>query len=336
MRSFLKTLFVIVFSLLIYSCTEAPKPIEITGLENHVNPQYKFSIDYPENWESQEQVNGLAVFSIPTAKKRFAKYDALGMPIAKLQVRVLELDSGQTIDSVIVGRQIFGPDYYEKPVELTIDNTKAYSIKYGFELNDGIFGGIMYVALKDSACATIVQFESFGNSFDFYKSKIDSIVRDMTLASTPPPRSEGDTLYVTEELPLPSSKLIKKSGKGYSIKIPDNFSATKESSTSMKYEGTRRGDSYIRVEVLDASKSKNLKKIANQNAKAVGSTAKETRLSGQKSFIVEYNASKEIKRRMYYTIKGDKLYRIVMDWFVGEEKDYLPVFEKSVKTFKLK
>ena len=46
--------------------------------------------------------------------------------------------------------------------------------------------------------------------------------------------------------------------------------------------------------------------------------------------------SKTVKRRMYYLIGGENLYQLSIDWFVGEEAQYLPIFEKSVNTFKVK
>ena len=43
-----------------------------------------------------------------------------------------------------------------------------------------------------------------------------------------------------------------------------------------------------------------------------------------------------VKGKVWFAMKGDKMYRITINWFTGEEKDFLPIFEKSVASFKFK
>lgn len=316
-----------------FACDKAPEIPEMGELKEFTHPQYNFQIKYPDNWSSNETINTFASFSIPEARSRFAKYDGLGQPVAKIYLSVEKIDSMKTIDTVIKRKSsIFTPEVYEAPAKTTIDGQEATRLRYSFPLNDGDFVGEFYIAAADSQTVTILQFEAFGGAFEKYHAKFDEIASSMILARTPEKRT-GDTIFTTEELDPPSSTLKTISGDNYTIQIPENF---KKGKSAGMYEGERRGDSYIKVETFDASKNKNLKKIAENNAKNVNSTAKSLKLGGADAYVVEYAPTGTIKRRMYYTIGGDTLYRITVDWFTGEEDLYLPVFEKSVKTFKAK
>jgi hypothetical protein len=117
----------------------------------------------------------------------------------------------------------------------------------------------------------------------------------------------------------------------------DNFKAeiTKASNTvySRNFTGDRRADCNIRVDVREA-KSTNLKKIAEENQATIAGASKvnSTKIGGKEAYFVNYNATKDVKGRIYYILNDNKLYQVSLTWFIGEEKDYLPVFEKSVNS----
>jgi hypothetical protein len=49
---------------------------------------------------------------------------------------------------------------------------------------------------------------------------------------------------------------------------------------------------------------------------------------------MEWKPRKDVKGKVYFAKSGDKIFRISMNWFVPEEKNYLPIFEKSIGTIK--
>ncbi len=109
----------------------------------------------------------------------------------------------------------------------------------------------------------------------------------------------------------------------------------KDAIYSINYSGERRADCNIQVDVLDASKQNKLDKIVEDNrAKYKNAKPKDVKIGGVAAKVMDYSFAKDVKSRVYFTIKDDKLYRITMNWFKGEEKDYLPIFEKSIKSFK--
>ena len=73
-------------------------------------------------------------------------------------------------------------------------------------------------------------------------------------------------------------------------------------------------------------------KACNDNSG--GAAGKKTKFGGTEAYVMNYKASGKVKGRVWFALKNDKLYRVMLNWFVGEEKDFLPPFEKSVKSFK--
>jgi hypothetical protein len=87
--------------------------------------------------------------------------------------------------------------------------------------------------------------------------------------------------------------------------------------------------------VIDATKQKSLKKIVDENSpKYKNAKPVDTKIGGQPAYVMSYSFRKDDLSRVYYVLKGNKLYKITMNWFKGEEQDYLPIFEKSIASIK--
>lgn len=336
------TLAIISLTLLLNSCKKEvetkPAP-EIENLVKYKDEASGLSILYPEGWEMNSTTGkGMYAFSIPEAKSRFTRYSGFGDPVARLQLNTMKIDSTRSFDEAVSGKMIFDTSVYIGPEYIMIeDSIKAVSYEYSFPLNDGQFKGKLIAATKDSLLVTIFRFESFGGTYQKYQAEIDKMIGSIALAVKP---ETSDTVFVEQELPLPSTNLVTKTGKGYSIKIPDNFKAGKYQTAgpyARKYEGERRADSYVVVEVLKNSK-KNLQKIVELNAKQMKQKdVDQVKVNGQDAFMFEYDTRPgKNKRRIYFLKKGDTPYRLIVDWAVEEEREYLPIFEKVINSFKMK
>jgi hypothetical protein len=339
MKKFYAIFFTALISIMILaSCDQGPKPVEIGELKTYSDPATKFSILYPSNWNQQSVAGARFVaFSHDQVRRRFNQYDSQGFPGAKIDVMVVVLDSTKNLDSVIAGSKIFDPSLYET-APTTVGGVEGKKLSYSFELEDGMFNGLMIFATKDGGRATVLSFETFAGTYDIYKEKFDEIIASLQLAETP--RQTIDTVFQTEEAEPPSMTLAERSGDGFSIGIPDNFGAENigKSTGALKswsFLGKRRGDSFIKIETFDASKSKDLKKIVEENKSFFGNgTPQKTTLGGKESYRIDYKPAGKVKGKVWFAISGDKLYRVVINWFVDEEAAFLPPFEKSVQSFK--
>lgn len=328
-----------VFAILSACGNKYGNPVDIADLKEYKDDVTEFSIKYPSNWvTSRVQGKRYAVFSSNEAMARFSRYDAVGFPGAKLDLNVIMLDSAVTIDSVANLSKLFSPELY-KQEDITLDGVPAKKFTYSFELEDGMFYGEMYIATKDNQAATIFNIEAFADTWDKYKESFGQIVSSMKLATAPKPFvPEVVNVEVAEDPASPN--LVEKSGPGYRIMISDNFNSTRGTAggviASNNYIGKRRADCNIQVDVIDASESKNLKKIVEENKASYknSGTIQNTKLGGSEAMMFTYQPTGKVKGRLYFAIKGDRLFRITMHWFTDEEASYLPVFEKSVNSIK--
>lgn len=327
-------LFIVV---LLSSCGEKKHIVEIKELATYEDPVMGFSIKYPTNWEIQKYPGDrFLAFTTKTVIKRFRTFDPEGEAGAKIELLAIKLAEGQTIDSVMAKKQ-FTPETYSKPTKVVIDGVEAFKQTYEFPLGDGVFQGEIYYAQKDPQVVTVISFEAFGSTFENYKSSFDQILNSVKLAFIP--QVAPDTVKKVVEAPPPSSNFVEYKGEGFSIKIPDNFDVRNpkvgNALKSYQYIGERRLDCDIRVDIFDASKQTNLEKIVEDNkARHKNTDPKPTTISGEKAYYFEYSPIQNVKSRVYYAVHNNKLYRITLNWFVGEEQLYKPVFEKSLSSFK--
>ncbi len=320
----------------ISSCGEQKKIVEINELDTYKDQVTGFAIKYPKNWKSHNNL-GERFLSLTTkdAIGRFKTYSTEGVAGAKIDFQVIRLTNGQTLDT-IMSKKYFQSNIYSAPEKVKIDGVEGFKQTYKFPLADGQFEGEIYYAQKDSNLLAVINFEAFADLFDTYRPKFKEILASVVLPVIKDVKS--DTIKQIQEADPPSQNLVTYNGSGFSIKVPDNFDVKKPNNSSYKFEGERRGDCYIMIDITDASKQSNLDKIVKDNkAKFGGKDAKSTSLGGQKAYVFQYSPGGRISRKAYFAVKDKKLYRIIVDWNRVEDKDlFIPVFNKCVASFKFK
>ncbi|TAL68615.1 MAG: hypothetical protein EPN82_10070 [Bacteroidetes bacterium] len=328
----------LIIPLILWDCSPKAEPEEITGMTFYEDAAVKFSIKHPQNWIVQAVPGSRVIFySSKGAKDRFInKYEAEGKAGAKIDVYAKKLDSGKTLEDFMASTKLFDAKTYSKPVKVKIDGVDGFKQTYSFELNDGTMDGEVYYATKDGKYATAVIFEAFAGTLHGYHKYLEEMLASVKLAYEP---EEKKPELVLVEADPPSQTLTTMGGEGYTIMIPDNFTSStgkaKDAIGSRNYIGDRRADCNIQIDVIDATKQQNLKKIVDDNkAKYGNSTPSATSLGGQSAYVFSYTPGRNVQSRVYFVIKGNKLFRITMNWFKGEEASYLPVFEKSIKSIK--
>lgn len=329
-------IFVIVAGIFISSCGEKKKVVEIDGLATYKDPATGFAIKYPKNWKSTNTI-GTRFFSYttPDILSRFKTYTADGPAGAKIDFQVIELNDSLTFDKVM-DKKFFQKSIYSAPEKVTIDGVEGVKQTYSFPLSDGKVEGEIYYAQKDSSLVAVINFETFADLFDHYRPKFKEILNSVVLPEIK--KAKSDTIKKVVEAAPPSNNLVTYSNDGFSIKIPDNFDVKKPKAGSFKFEGERRGDCYIIIDITDASKQSNLDKIVKDNtAKFGGKAPKPTTLGGVKAYVFHYSPARHMDRKVYFAVKNKKLYRIIVDWNTVEDKGlFYPIFMKCVQSFKFK
>lgn len=315
----------------LFACGNKAEIDSVKDMNTYQDPAVKFELQYPSNWEKRTVPSArFLCFSNTNVKSRFVKYDRLGASGAKIEVLITKLDSAVTMDTII-NNKLFKKKIYSAPQKFTIDGIDGVKQTYEFPLNDGLFHGEVYYATKDNKLATTIFFEAFADTYKAYKKTFDDILKTFKLAVEP--EAKADTIYQTTEAEPPSKTIRTMNGNGFSIGIPDNFNKERG-----MYMGKKRGDSYIKVDVFDASKTKDLAKLVNENKKKLSGASGPSSLTinGAKAMKLAYNPSGNVAGEMYFILKNKKLYRITLNWFKGEAKDFKPIFQKCAMTFKIK
>jgi hypothetical protein len=138
---------------------------------------------------------------------------------------------------------------------------------------------------------------------------------------------------------LPSDATSDYNGKLFSMQYPDNYeveTAPKGNNEEVFALRGRRRDCSIRVDVFGAQKL-TVEKVVEQNkAKYPGATAGKATVGGNPAITLNYTPAKEIERRVYFSVKNDKVYRIMMDLYKPQHDIYGPAYDKVISSFKIK
>ena len=310
--------------------------VEVKELVPYTDQTFSLSINYPINWVTRKVEKGFVAYSSQDGISRFESFDPEGYAGARIFIYAVELKDEITFDTV-VNSKTFAENCYGPLESVVIDGINGKKQSYQFELTDGMFNGDIYFAAKDTKFATVIKFEAFGGSYKDYKPAFDKILSSIKLAVMP--TKKVDTITKITEQPLPSQNLAQVKGDGFVISIPDNFDTqhpkVAKVINSYRYIGERRADSEIRIDIIDASKNKKLQKIVDDNKVShQNAVPQKVTFAGQEAFVFTYSPVAKVMSKVYYTIKGDRLYRITMNWSTDEKDVYLPIFEKSMNSFK--
>jgi len=321
------------------SCQPREDSFPVDDLKLHKDDVRMFEILLPTNWFSQK-VPGQLVVAYP-AKDMASRFQTFGKGRAgaKIELRVMLVDSTRTIDSVVKNSKlefVDGLDRY-KVEATTFGGKPGKKLSVEFPQEDGIYRADTYIAEQDSVI-TVLTLASFGGTFDDYDEHFERILGSVKLATKEKVIPKVDTAAPRGPEP-PSDTLRMYSAPEFGIQIPQNFDGTKGKSSglsSMSFAGSRL-DCTIQVDVFDASKQKNLDKIAEQNKGAYGGASpKATTIGGNRAVYFSYNPTPQVAARAYFTVKGDRMFRVTINWYKPEESVYLPIFEKCVSTMSLK
>lgn len=313
------------------------EPAQIESLEMYTDNIMNFGIKHPANWQKAIEPGKRAVFFSDNAViQRFVNYDVEGPSGAKIQISVQPLTG--TLEEALNASKAFESSVYSAPEDITLGGQPGKKITYSFELNDGKMQGEKYIAARDST-VTLVEIEAFSSTFDTLRPKFQEMIGSVQLGYKTAMPTVDTVSTAPADTFKPASEVRAFKGNGYTMSIPDNFSSTpaKSSGTlsSTKFKGMGGpADSFIQVDVLDASKQKDLSKIIEQNKKVYRvNDATQTTVGGQKAYYLNYTGAKDVNSRAYFVVKGDKLYRITLNWYRPEQSIFLPAFEKAVSSF---
>jgi len=321
--------------LLLIGCSKKPMTADIAGWEHFQDPYFKVQFTIPQGWQKVTEGTKVSFYTSQDALQKF--YDPTaqaGKDGAQISVKYEKVDTLKPLETYMddLKNDLTASGYTVHSVEPSkIEDALASTISYSGRFDEkNKISVIRTLAIKDSMLYT-VSYEAFNDFFEPYKVVVDSFFASVQL---PKPK------VVPTNPAIPSTEFDKFSNSILDVSYPNNFETvspppTGEVQFMLQIQGYRQ-DSNILIDVRPAKKL-TVDKVVEQNAKLFKVTSKgETTIDGLKAPYLIYSPAKEIERRVYFVVKNDKVYRIILTYYQPDRKVYLPAFEKAVASIRIK
>jgi hypothetical protein len=307
----------------------------ISGWEKNQDPYFKVRFDYPKGWFKGGESGKISFTTSEAAVGKFFDPTSKDAPDgAQIVVSYEKPDTLKTLDAFVADDRtdLTASGFNLKPIEpATVDGAAALKFEYNGRWNDKVsISATRVFILKDSVLYKAVLW-AFNDYYLPYRPAIDTFIATAEL-----PKAKA--AKVDES--LPSTTYDTYQGDVLSIQYPNNFTPTTPAPKGkvqfmLMIQGYRI-DTNLLIDVRPAEKL-TLEKVVEQNAKTYKATSTgETTIDGQKAHYLSYSASKNVASRVYFIVKNDKFYRIIVNYFEPSKKDFLPAFEKSIASIRIK
>jgi hypothetical protein len=179
-----------------------------------------------------------------------------------------------------------------------------------------------------------VQYAAFNDLVEGYKVAFDTLVNSVVL---PKPRLRGQA---AADPSIPSDEVEKYANDYFSLTYPSNYSPNvgkpgKDMQFTIQFKAYR-SDCYINIDIL-AAKKLTLEKVVDQNAKKINVLSKgNANIGGDRSIYLADVPVKGVTRRIYFVVKNDKIYRVIVTYASSMESSFLPAFQKSLASLHIK
>jgi hypothetical protein len=332
-NTFLSVLTLFVF----FGCAkEPPEPVKIEAWERHQEPYFKAHFSYPKGWHMLSEGNKISFYSTPEAVEKFYDPTAKGRIGIQLMVSFEKMDPMMPLDQYMASwkSDMENSGYTIESTESKIvDSIATTQVHYKGSFDERTtLEAIRATAIKDTTLYTIY-YAAFNELFAPNRFLFDSLLASVTFYR-PKPTASG-----MEEM-KPAATFTEFSNNFLSVSYPSNFetffpSPKGGSEFSLELRGYRV-DCTIHIDVLPA-KGLTLEKVVEQNKKFYKSTGQgKTTIDRTSATYLNYSPAKGIESRVYFLLKNDKVYRMIFNIFQPMKKDYLPAFEKTIASVRVK
>lgn len=305
-------------------------PLPVPEMSDYRDPGYGFHISFPKTWLTNAEVGRALFFSSQDVDKRFLDPEGAFPDGAIIDISLVKTPNpGALRDSMVSQMKSVG--FQVAPAEeITVAGKKAERFPYTARYTSGMSEG-EHVYLDADSILYDFWFAGFG---DFYKANKDIFAASLASFQFPKPVAQG------VDATLPSEAFTEGETKYFSFRYPENFNfnpdvkkGTFEFSTEL--HGYRE-DCSIRFDVFDA-KGQGVDKVFAQNKGKYRAleTGKET-IAGEQAMFVSYSPSRDVVSRAYFLVHNGKAFRVTMNSYRPQEKEYAGAFSKILSSIKFK
>jgi hypothetical protein len=301
---------------------------------------FKVSFNYPKDWVVVTESKKVVISSSAEAAEKFFDHDPRKADGVQIVIASVRSDSMQDYTKYIQDFKTSktAEGFSVKEIEdATIEGLGAKKVAYAgaYDENTKIMA-ICFATLKDSTIY-YVQYSAFNNLFEPNKFVFDSVMASLSL-----PKKIIIEKGVDPAIPL--AQIERYSDNFLQLEYPANFGSSDVAKkgdvvSAIRFMGTNkvsRNDCSIDIDVRPAKKL-SLEKVVEQNSKFFKALNKgNTTVSGEKTIYLNYSLVKNVDSRVYFVVKNDKIFRIILNYYSPMKKDFLPAFEKVIASIRFK
>jgi hypothetical protein len=316
-------------------CSKKETLPPITEWETNQDPYFKVQFDYPKGWFKGGESGKMSFTSSEAAVAKFFDPTSREAPDgAQIVVSYQRMDTLKTLEAYVEDERndLNTSGFSLKPTEqVTIEGVPSLKFSYGGRYSERTqIEAVRVLTLKDSVLYKAT-FWAFNDYFAPYTAVMDTFIATAQL-----PKAKA--AKVDESIPSTTYETL--TNDVLSVSYPNNFNplspAPKGDVQFVLMLQGYRNDSNILIDVRPAKKL-TVEKVVEQNSKFYKPTSTGgTTIDGLKAPYLNYSMSKGVASRVYFVVKNDKIYRIILNYYEPAKKDFLPAFEKSVASLRIK
>jgi hypothetical protein len=323
---------VLLVSLLVLGCggKKQVTPLPVGTMEEYRDPQYGFHFDHPQGWVAGGEAGRPRIYNTLEAGQRFMDPTGPYPDGVLISVDVIKADKPAEQKASIIAELTSSGFILGQPAAVTIGGKAATKVPYTANHSAKIkeTGHHIYVEL-DTVLYDIA-FRGFGDMYATHAAIFDSVEKSFTFPRAVEPGRDAT---------LPSDVATNYDAKMFTFQYPENFNfenaAKGNNDLALSLRGVRQ-DCSVQFIVFGA-KGLTLEKVVDQNkGKYPGASQGKATIGGQPAITLTYSAAKEVERRVYFMVKDDKVYRVILDWFKPQRAEYLAAYDKLISSIKLK
>ena len=305
-------------------------PLPIGEMKEYRDGMYGFRFTYPAQWVQGGESGRPRIFNSMEAGQRFL--DPLGTYPDGVMIAVDVSKAptpDQKKDSLLADLKNSGRVLSPESA-VTVGGKPGVKVTYTASFSSKVKESGQHFFVSLDTLLYDVSIAGFGDLFAAHQAIFDSVLKSFAF---PRPVEKG------RDETLPAEAYSGNDAGLFTFQYPENFNFISMpkgmNDLVLGLRGVRQ-DCSILFHVFGA-KGLTLEKAFDQNkGKYAGAVTGKATIGGQPALSLTYAPTREVERRFYFMVKGDKVYRITMDWFKPQREQYLAAYEKVLSSIKFK
>ncbi|HNW58502.1 MAG TPA: hypothetical protein PKI62_02355 [bacterium] len=325
-----KSMALVLGLLLLIGCGKKQEVTTVSAFEKFQEPFLRISFSHPQGWQLQQDGPKVGFYSSADGLYKFNPYSIEGKDAARVIVNLDKMDTLKTLDAVIrsVNSDLTSSGFdVTAPVDKKLADLNGKLLHYRGALDGkNIISGDEVVAIKDSMLYTVI-YEGFNKMYEGNKAALDTVLASLHLPVAQVQAPGVDPALPAEEFDVFENNFLK-------ISYPVNFQPSPATvkdpvQFALTIYGYRK-DSGIYIDVRPAQKLTLDKLVAQNAAKFKESGRGIATVDGVPATWLNYAGGKDITSRVYFFVKNDKFFRVIVNTYQPMKSAFQPAFDKMV------